>query len=283
MSSASPLIAQAPYQEDDLRNSRREVLQVAYYRITADESGKLRNNNCDYTSFCGYFGNSLEWSRFEVEWEAARAKWGVPPIHMAKIYHPDEDERWSKIKQKWGKQWDRLRDDMLRDFYTVVFNAKVACVGAVVDAAHFRNMPDSAYKQAARDPIFLSEQEMIMAAIERAENTSSVAYPISLVIDDDPEFAMECYKLLNVLKGNFEKVKQRISGICFVNDDVYPGVQAADMIAYEARRWMVEREKYPDSKPSTMYRGLTHNLVNQPRLLTAAQLEELNGSMGASS
>lgn len=281
MSSASRLIAPAFRDEEHFRGRTREQLYVAYYRITADESGKLKST-ADYTSFCGYFGIAREWDRVEIEWEATRTKWAVPPIHMAKIFRPDDDEQWSKVKARWGKHWETRRDDMLRDFYTVVFNSKVACVGAVVDAAHFRNMPDSAYKREARDPIFLSEQTMIMEAIERAELTSSFPYPISLVIDDDQEFAMECYRLLNVLKATFPKVKQRICGICFVNDEVYAGVQAADMIAYEARRLMVEQKKNPDYEISTMYRALTHNGMNQPRLVTAAVLDELNSSMETS-
>jgi hypothetical protein len=256
---------------------------MAFYRITADESGKLRNVNCDYTSFCGFFGMSQEWERFEATWWSLRTKWSVPPIHMAKIYHPDEDDGWAKKKKEWGNNWEGLRDDMLRDFYSLVFSSNLVCVGAVVDAAHFRQMPDSAYKQEARDPIFLSEQLMIVDSIEKADMSSSTPYPISLVIDDDQEMAMKCYEWLNTIKGIIPKVKERICGICFVSDDTYPGIQAADMMAYEARRLMVERKKNPGAAPSEMYLALTHNLVSQPKLVTAKWLDELNGSMGAKS
>ena len=64
--------------------------------------------------------------------------------------------------------------------------------------------------------------------IESIERSSINPQPISLVIDDDPEFAMQCYEWLNILKDTFPKVKERVAGICFVNDRVYAGVQAAE-------------------------------------------------------
>lgn len=256
---------------------------MAFFRVTADESGKLSNARCEYTSFCGYFGMSAEWERFEYEWLTVQSKWNVPPIHMAKIFRPEDDERWAKVKARWGKLWEKYRDQMLKEFASVIFNSRLSAVGAVVDASHFRDMPDSAYKRAARDPIFLSEQLMIMESIDRADTISSHRAPISLVIDDDQEFAMKCYEQLNILKSIFPQVKERICGICFVKDDMYQGVQAADMIAYEARKQMVERKKDPNSAPSELLLALTHNFANNLRFVDAAVLDVLNGSMEADS
>ena len=224
---------------------------------------------------------AAEWERFEYEWFTVQSKWNVPPIHMAKIFRPDDDARWSKVKSRWGNRWEGARDAMLKEFSSVVFNARISAVGAVVDASHFRKLPDSNYKSAARDPLFLSLQLLINDSIERAETISSNRAPISLVIDDDQEYAMECYKWLNVLRSTLPKVKERISGICFVKDDVYQGVQAADMIAYEARKQMVQRKKDPDAAPSELLHALTHSFINNLKFVDAAVLDELNGSMEA--
>jgi hypothetical protein len=202
---------------------------------------------------------------------------------MAKIFHPDQDERWSKVKDRWGNHWEYARDAMLKDFSSVVLNSRISAVGAVVDSEHFRKMPDSNYKIAARDPLFLSLQLLITDSIERAETITSNPAPISLVIDDDQQYAMECYKWINILRETLPKVRGRISGICFVKDDVYQGVQAADMIAYEARAQMVRNKKDPNAEPSELLRTLTHNFVNNLRFVDAAVLNVLNGSMEANS
>ena len=256
---------------------------MAFFRVTADESGKLRDPKCEYASFCGYFGMAAEWERFEYEWLTVQSKWSVPPIHMAKIYRPEDDEQWSKVKERWGDHWEYARDAMLREFSSVVWNSKIAAVGAVVDASHFRKMPESNYKKQARDPLFLSLQLLVTDSIERAETITSNPAPISLVIDDDQEYAMKCYEWINVLRTAFPKVKNRISGICFVKDDFYQGVQVADMIAYEARKQMVKNKQDPKAEPSELLRTLTHNFINNLRFVDAAVLDTLNGSMEARS
>lgn len=256
---------------------------MAFYRVTADESGKLRNPKCEFASFCGYFGMAAEWERFEYEWLTMQSKWNVPPIHMAKIAWPEDDELWSKVKERWGKHWEFGRDQMLKEFSSVIFNSRLSAVGAVVDASHFRTMPDSNYKRVARDPLFLSLQLLVSESIERSETLSSNRAPISLVIDDDQQYAMECYKWLNILRTTLPRVKERISGICFVKDDVYQGVQAADMLAYEARKQMVKNKKDPSAAPSELLHALTHNFVNNLKFVDASVLDELNGSMEAKS
>ena len=277
------MLSQEKPRKDALRQDWKGKHYMAFFRVTADESGKLRDPKCEYASFCGYFGMAVEWERFEYEWLTVQSKWNVPPIHMAKIFHPNNDDKWSKVKDRWGKHWEYARDAMLKDFSSVVLNSRIAAVGAVVDAAHFRKMPDSNYKKEARDPLFLSLQLLISESIDRAETIMSSPAPISLVIDDDQQYAMLCYEWINILRLTLPKVKERISGICFVKDDFYQGVQAADMIAYEARKQMVKHKTDPNGEPSDLLRNLTHNFINNIKYVDASVLDELNGSMEAKS
>jgi len=258
--------------KDVLQQDWRREPYMAFYRITADESGKL-NSKAEYTSFCGYVGLAAEWSRFEMEWLSCQFKWQVPAIHMAKIYRPESDPRWEAVRNKWGERWEPDRDTMLQEFARIIDQAQLMCVGSVVDSEYFRSMPDSPYKQEARNPIFLSLQILLVDSIE---SVRLAPQPISIVIDDDREYAMECYKWINVLKDTLPAVKKFLVGICFANDDAYPGVQAADMIAYEARKRMVEKKANPDSEPSEMYARLTHLGRTQPKLVDAYWLEQLN-------
>ena len=130
------------YGEGSNRETRGWQVHMAYYRITADESGKL-NSKADYTSFCGYIALWSEWIRFEMEWESCLFKWGVPPIHMAKIYRPESDEQWAKVKDKWATNWESERDRMLLEFASIVNTSQLVGIGGVVDSAHFRSLPNS--------------------------------------------------------------------------------------------------------------------------------------------
>jgi hypothetical protein len=253
---------------------------MAAFHIYADESGKFGGKS-DYTSFCGYVAHISEWQRFSLEWNNCRFGWGVPPVHMSRIMSPEsKDDEWNRIKQSWGSGWEVKRDLMLQDFAATIQSAQVVCIGAVVDANHFRSLPESDFKRLTRDPLFLSFQRLLMQGIEKTEIIDKHS-PISIVVDDDEQHAMGCYKWLNELKRDvrFQKVKDRIHSVCFVNDVDYPGIQASDMIAYEARRLMVEKIKDPDAEPSELLQFLTMHGIHQPMLITPDVLNKLQESV----
>lgn len=245
---------------------------MAIFHVYADESGKLGNS--DYTSFCGYVGFSPEWERVSMEWNSCRLRWGVPPIHMAKIRYPERDEQWATTKESWGSEWEGKAEVMLREFAKIVLHSSIVCIGAVIDSAHFRNMQNEDFKDAARTPHYLCFHEIVMSAVEKTELIGS-DHSISLVLDDAEDYSIGCYSLLNQLKRQFPKIRKRVVGLCFVNDAEYPGVQAADMISYETRRMMVERKQNPSAIPSDLYKFLTMGLNHQPKLYDAGVLDVL--------
>jgi hypothetical protein len=106
---------------------------------------------------------------------------------------------------------------------------------------------------------------------------------IAIVIDDDKDFAIACYKQLEGLKSlasqgaSFARVKDRVHAISFVNDNSYPGVQAADMVAYESRQVMVESGG-DRSTASQLYDDLTFGRMHQPKFYTAKILDELQAT-----
>jgi Protein of unknown function (DUF3800) len=251
---------------------------VATFYIYGDESGKLKAN--DYTSFCGYVAHVSEWQRFAMEWNNCRFRWEVPPVHMARVMFPDnKDDEWRKVKENWGKSWEKKRVLMLTDFAATIRSAQIACVGAIVDARHFRLLADQdpLFKNAHKDPIHLSFHTFVMRGIEKTETIDKHS-PIGIVVDEDPEFSMRCYEQLNGLKQTFPKVQERVHAISFVNDVSYPGIQAADMISYESRRLMVERITRPDAEPSELFLALTLYGTHQPHFYTPAVLDELQAS-----
>lgn len=249
---------------------------MAAFYICVDDSGKLGNPNNNYTSLCGYLAHVSEWGRFSMEWENARLRWPVPPLHMSAVMYPDRDQEWAAVFKRWGKHWRKMRSLMVKDFAAVIRSAQVVCVGAVVDAAHFRSLPDSVFKKAMKeDPLHLAFHQVVMRGIELTEVIDKYS-PITLTIDDDREGSLSCYKMLHSLQQTFPKVRERVHGIQSVNDRSYPSVQAADMIAYESRTLMEKNKKRKNPKISELYAFLTLIGNHQPLHYTPKILDYLN-------
>jgi hypothetical protein len=253
---------------------------MAVFHIYGDASGKLSNSA--YTSFCGYVAHVSEWAHVTPEWENCRFKWQVPPLHMSAITHPDEDAGWGRIKTQWGNQWEDKKNAMLEDFAGIIKGADIVCVGAVVDAAHFKKLAftDTDFAKLFKDTMYLALHKLVTQGIEKTEVVDKHSL-ISLVLDDDPEYSMMCYGLLQTMKRVDPKVKERVRGIAFVNDASFPGVQAADMIAYESRRLMVDEMKDPKTQPSELLKSLTLGLTHQPLHFTPKILDEMQADMHA--
>ncbi len=246
---------------------------MAHFYIYGDESGKLAQS--DLTSFCGYVGHASECERVMMEWNNCRFGWGVPPLHMRCVMYPERDKtgEWPAIKADWGPLWEKKRDAMLRDFGAILRDSHLAAAGCVVDAAHFRLMPDSEWKRETRDPVFIGFHTLLMESLDKIDRIST-ALSVSIIVDDDEQYAMECYKLLNQLRALFPRVRDRISAITFGNDREYPALQMADMIAYESRALMVEQMASTDALPSDLYTALTKRGIHQPKFWTAEFLEK---------
>jgi hypothetical protein len=248
---------------------------MGIFYLYADESGKF-NRKSEYTSFCGYVTSELEWWRFGVEWEACRHKWQVPAVHMADIAHPENCEAWAAIKSKWGKTWDKRKEDMLRSFGRIVLQSNAVAVGSTVDSAYYEKMPETDYKRDMHDPLYLAFYNLVRNALDTLDNTST-CHTLSVIVDDDQQSAENYYNLLGGMRKQFPiEVNSRISQLAFGNDVAYAGLQAADMLAYESRRLMVERKKDSAIAPSDLYVALTLQGLHQPTFYDPHFLDILN-------
>lgn len=248
---------------------------MAIFYIYADESGKHGAPRCEYTSMCGYVGHASEWNRFSDEWNNCRFRWEAPPIHMGKLYHPDEHAEWAQWKSKCGREWEALRETMLAEFAKIVARSSLVCVGAVVDAAYFRSLPESKFKRANGTPIEMSFHTLIKMGIEKVEVIDRHS-PIGLVLDDDAASYARYYEYLLALKSRHPKIKERVSSLCFVDDEAYPGVQAADMVAYDARDYRVRKKSNPEIDTPERLKFLSISSMHIPKFVGPEALDALN-------
>lgn len=211
-----------------------------------------------------------------MEWNNCRFGWGVPPIHMRCVMEPERDTtgEWTRVRREWGSAWEEKRAEMLKQLATVLLGSNVACVGAVADAAHFRKMPDSKWKKSMQNPLFLCFHSLLMDSLDKID-TISTSLPVSIIVDDDPQYAMKCYEAVNSMKSQLSKMRERLVAVTFGDDRQYPGLQMADMIAFEARTLMVKRLTEPKAEPSALYIALTKKCIHQPKFWNAECLDRL--------
>lgn len=256
---------------------------MAAFHVYVDESGKFTDTKVDYISMCGYAAHISEWAHFGSDWQNCRLRWQIPALHLRAIYRADDNPEWSKVKRRFedmGDSWDVAREQMLDEFATIVAQSGIVSCGAVVDSKYWHSLPPSNFKTQSNNPLFLAFHQVVMRALDAIEMVDSRS-TIGLVLDNDEESSQACFEQLATLRKNFLKVKERFSSICFVNDEDYPGVQAADFLAFEARKFMVDRIKDPACEIPVRLKKLCGLNVKKVKLYSANVLDILQSGKGS--
>ena len=63
-----------------------------------------------------------------------------------------------------------------------------------------------------------------------------VNYRFNLLCDDSEEYSSECLKVYRRFRKLEPGLASKIGSLCFVNDETYPPIQAADLMAFCRRR-----------------------------------------------
>ncbi|MFZ0393990.1 MAG: DUF3800 domain-containing protein [Terracidiphilus sp.] len=220
---------------------------MANIYIYGDESGKFRNSA--FVSMCGYVGQRDDWQELSSYWADEMGQRGLPPIHMSQMFSPTPKAAWREVRERYGPDdWPGARSRIIERFANLVRAGKIYAVGAVVDAEHFRNLPDSEFKRFYQDPVFLGLYVLLFSGIRRISRVDPWG-SVGFVVDDDPETAPKFYQRLNRIRQMPHElcveIKKRIGAITFARDGGYPGLQAADMLAYVARRRLLAGSDVP--------------------------------------
>jgi hypothetical protein len=241
---------------------------MAVLHVYCDESGKFSDSA--YISFCGFIGRADDWEKLCARWWKFLEENGLPPIHMKDAVHFN-GEKWLQKKREWGTEAEARRDESLCSLSRLIHEFYFFCVGACIDADHFRKMNDAFKHDAGDDPYYMAFLRLLGTVMKQSGHFVPM-YPgpinLSLIIDDEEKYSIESYKLLNRIKLGRPDIKARVRAIGFVQDDDCPGVQAADMLAYGAR------EKLISGKASKFYSLLIENR-GEPDILGSAELDAM--------
>ncbi len=203
-----------------------------------DDSGKLQDH--DVTALCGWISQLQDWEKFALEWNALLEKHNISDFHMAQL---------------------KGKCDFLPEFVDLIKRNILCGVGAAINTSVYRSMPQP-FRNKAGHPHFLAFSTVVRLAIDRVEAYAQHvglgnSVFLSLIFDQDEQLSQECFKLLNKLKKIDERVRRRVTGLCFCSRRQLPPLQAADMIAYETRREVDRRIYHPDHVVSEIFSAMT--------------------------
>jgi hypothetical protein len=237
-----------------LNHNGRESLAMGIVSGCFDESGKLQDSR--WVVFAGYVARVDEWAGFGHRWNARLAK--------DKLLYFSMKECMSFEGQFRAGDWtDDRRRSLVLDLAAVL--AKVPDIEAIVSpmsVLKFKSLSQTEQNSFGKNPQYMAF-ETCVRGMDRMTQPGDI---INLICDDEQQLAIGCYKLLNKLKARHAGLRKKIAGICFMNDEKYPPVQAADLLAYVSRtRIDSDCPYYSDDSLVEIWEALTKPF-EQPRL-----------------
>ncbi|MGB8540840.1 MAG: DUF3800 domain-containing protein [Candidatus Acidiferrales bacterium] len=191
-----------------------------------DESGK--QNDHPAVTFCGVVTSPVELPSFEHNWRALLDKHGLKSLHM--IEASDANKH---LSDQLPKQTLDHRVCALQPFADCINDLDLGLIEAY-DVNGFKALSEQARARIGSpdDPYYTAFSRGILELSQRV----SYADQISLICDEDPATAATCRAHYEGVRAADDKVKQKIISLTFASDEDIPGLQAADMVAYLARR-----------------------------------------------
>jgi hypothetical protein len=205
--------------------SRRIVVAILYGFF--DESGKQGDH--PVVTFSGVCTMESKLPAFSDAWTMLLTQYGIKALHMAKA---------GRLKEKVGGKMPRgqspqERTDALKPFADCINEFLELGLIQAWDVKGFKALPQSARKKlgSVDDPYYLAFARGAIEIIDYAQGDDRVA----MICDDDRSTAWDCYRHYRGIKAADENVRKRIVSLGFANDEYFPALQAADMLAYLSR------------------------------------------------
>jgi len=227
------------------------------FRAYLDESGI--HDDAPVCLVCGYFGHEFAWRKFNKNWERILAHEKLEEFHAWKYWSRDsKGERVNEYRGWSDERAERFLDDLL----DVITKAKIHPVGAVVvmehwhplDADEREYLTGGLYKGgkfrprgAPKKPYYLPFQSCIL----NAARYTSLGKKMHFRFDWNKHLkghAQELYKKFKTIDNL--SVRGSLGKISFPRGEDAPGLQAADLFAYQTYKFAPSRIKNPKAQPN---------------------------------
>lgn len=234
-----------------------------------DETGKWKDK---HLAFAGWISDGQRWEVFQQEWARVFAGFvGVTSIHMSELMRPESAIRY----QDHTFREDRPRELLIERCIEVVQKNTLEVVACGVDCDAYNTVLSStSKKRIGRDAHVFVFRRVMKHIVDRLGDIGW-PYPTSLIFDDNRGYGSTCYELYSNARESRPEWRKKLGSICFVDDEIYPPVQAADMLAWLTRRQHLPRyrgefDSYIDRLTAGKTRDTFYYTENSLRELEAA-------------
>lgn len=194
-----------------------------------DDSGKESDPSNRLVCMAGYLAVDDYWEQFGPQWYHHLLKHGVSCFHMKELI-PRQGEFKDLTLEK--------RDELLLDCVKVIKENELIGFGVGVDAEAWRLLPDALTKSSgnAQEFCFLRIIRLIIERLKRVSPNEKLA----LIFDCDQEFAARRFKQFSKLRERPE-IREHLASIAFCDPRLYIPLQAADFLAWETRKELIQK------------------------------------------
>lgn len=199
-------------------------------RAYCDESGSAGEGG--FVSIAAFVATEERWAAFDGSWSAALAKHAVPYLHTTDLAN------FKRIYKNWTAN---QRDALVADLMDVIHDmGRVAAIGATIAVDDFNSF-DEEQRSKWIDPYYLLLQEVLNGVSLEAKFLPE-SQQVSVVYSQQDTFKGRFERLYRVLqRGN-----QRLGALTFADMRATPGLQAADLLAYELKRFYKNKITRPE-------------------------------------
>ena len=214
---------------------RRSLARSEYTFVIScffDDSGTESQKDHRHVVLAGYIGPDETWGQFFHSWRHLLLRHGIPAVHMKSWLKTAKEKEWSTAQ----------RNDVLAEFIELIQKSKLIGFGVGVDADFWRALPADRRKAFGSAQEFCC-QRILRLVIDRID-ASNLNDDISLIFDQDFEFARPRLRLLEHLYKTDPRIRGRVTQISFASSRVFYQLQAADILAWHARRHLYTIERH---------------------------------------
>lgn len=189
-----------------------------------DDSGKESGQQTTFVTLAGYVARVDSWMPFVVEWDNLLLFHKLPNLHMKSIM----TEGYAK-----KRDWDwKKRHAVLMDFVDLVKKHRLAGFAIGIEAAAWRDLPKATTSRVGNVQQFVFQR--ILKAVAEKLDAIRIKEDVQVIFDRDWDF---CGTRLNLFAHALANHKwaERYALIGFSDASHMAGLQAADLLAYEAR------------------------------------------------
>jgi hypothetical protein len=209
-----------------LESIEREPL-VAIVHMYCDESGKKSDH--PVVTFSGVCLPQAKLGDFDIAWNQLLRHYEIRSLHMARA---------SRLSEKHGPKMPRgqtaeQRMDALMPFADCINEHFELGLLEAFDIKGFNALSAAAKKGLGSpdDPYYIAFSRGILEAVDYIHEDDR----LSVVCDDDAETAFNCYQHYRGVRNVYPQVKKKTIALSFADDDYFPALQAADMVAFLSR------------------------------------------------